>query len=262
MAEIEITTMTAAQRTGVKQNIAGIETITLVAAPSSVAADPDKTLTYIVSAGSEGTETITLALPTDPETKLGLRKKFFVKTVTNENDNPALDNTNLVNASGEQLDASHFNLSRANNWLEFELVFSHTDAFAWQILTYVNHGIRRIYSANVDLGASDVTGQGVALQAAANGARAYVFGGDSATTTGGAAGLQGGASDVGRGGNTEIGPGVGATDGGDHIITLPAGGSGRQGLVIVHNMPTSDPLLDDAWWNNGGVWTKSAGTPP
>lgn len=103
------------------------------------------------------------------------------------------------------------------------------------------------------------------------GGSAYLIagGGNGATTSyGGLVTLDGGHGD-GTGGNATLMSGQAASGtnkpGGDVIIAPQAGdGSGRHGLVILGGignpaLPTADPHVAGALWNNSGVVTVSAG---
>lgn len=72
-------------------------------------------------------------------------------------------------------------------------------------------------------------------------------------TSGGAINITGGAGATVNGGDVNITPGGGGVDGGDFTLTLPSAGSGRQGLFVLANVPTSDPAVTDAVYRNNGV---------
>lgn len=76
---------------------------------------------------------------------------------------------------------------------------------------------------------------------------------------GGGINLVAGESASGPGGTIYIAAGAGATDGGDVYIDLMPAGSGRQSLCIIGNLPTANPSVAGALWNDSGVLKVSAG---
>lgn len=74
--------------------------------------------------------------------------------------------------------------------------------------------------------------------------------------TAGSVVFYGGSGLAGKGGSVSFVPAGGSTDGGDLNINLPAAGSGRQGLVIITGLPTSDPGVSGALWVDGSNFLK------
>ncbi len=72
------------------------------------------------------------------------------------------------------------------------------------------------------------------------------FAGGGGEVNGGPAQFFGGQGNTGNGGLITFTPGSGAVDGGDLSIALPPPGSGRQGLVIISGLPSSDPGVSGA----------------
>jgi hypothetical protein len=53
---------------------------------------------------------------------------------------------------------------------------------------------------------------------------------------------------------------AGDADGGDLFLRAGTGyGTGDNGLIMMDNLPTGDPSVAGALWNNSGVLTISAG---
>jgi hypothetical protein len=69
-----------------------------------------------------------------------------------------------------------------------------------------------------------------------------------------------------NGGSVTINAGYGGgttSNGGDIKLTTNAGkGTGRRGVVTISTLPTSDPAVTDALWNNSGVVMLSGATAP
>lgn len=104
----------------------------------------------------------------------------------------------------------------------------------------------------IDCGHALSSGNGGSIQMRAgtssptgNGGTVSFAGGRAGTGNGGSIGLTTGAATVGTGG--------------DFILTFGTG-SVRNGLIIANNIPTSDPSVSHAVWNNGGFLVFS-GTP-
>lgn len=92
----------------------------------------------------------------------------------------------------------------------------------------------------------------------------FVQGRDSSTAAGGKLTVRGGTPATGNdGGELALigGAGVGTNQNGGNI-TLTGGsgvGTGHAGYILMTNLPTADPLVAGALWNNSGVLTVSAG---
>lgn len=103
--------------------------------------------------------------------------------------------------------------------------------------------------------------------------------GGPVVVSGGAAGDVTGNGNAANGGYVQITPGPGGDNldgtgnggnGGDIQLDLTSatggaghggGTNGRNGLVIINGIPTSDPLVEGALWNSGGTIMISAGPP-
>jgi hypothetical protein len=81
-----------------------------------------------------------------------------------------------------------------------------------------------------------------------NGGSLTLKGGDGWTSEGGNVFIQGGNPDGGDrdGGRIDLTPGA-------------ASGTGIPGQILMRSLPTSDPLIEGAIWNNGGTLKISAG---
>lgn len=104
-------------------------------------------------------------------------------------------------------------------------------------------------------GGGGINAQGGQGASGFDGGAVEFAGGDG--DNGGAVNLRGGVGNSGNGGGVTFEPGGGTVNGGDVTITLPTAGSGRQGLIIISGLPTSDPSVTGALWSNGGVLTVS-----
>jgi len=103
---------------------------------------------------------------------------------------------------------------------------------------------------------TDGTGGAIVLRAggSASGSagEVEVYGSDGALD-GGAVYFYGGAGLSGNGGKAEFAPGAGTVDGGDVSFVLPAAGTGRQGLIFISGLPSSDPGVPGALYEASGV---------
>lgn len=115
---------------------------------------------------------------------------------------------------------------------------------------------------NLTAGDGGGTGEGGAVTVSGGGGSGAPGGAFTGISGGGTVGgdfsFNGGSGSTGRGGHVNLTPGGGATNGGDLKVSLPAAGSGRQGLFIVTGLPTADPSVSGALWSNSGVLTVSA----
>lgn len=120
---------------------------------------------------------------------------------------------------------------------------------------------------NVRIGGTVIHGDRIANSAATN----VVETTDSGINLSSAAGTsitdgQSIALGLGAGGDADPGSNANGTAGGDYVVTLRPGGAGdgvgvpgRQGQFVIVGLPTSDPGVAGAFWNNGGAPAISAG---
>lgn len=210
------------------------DSITLGASPVAASAETD--LTFVTTAGTGDTQTISLALPANPETKIGKVKRFILAAKVHADDAVAMDLTNFVASDGTAETGDFFvnYLYNAQSFIEVVLV-STGAAIKWQAWRTSTEAYYVVVCAQVlptpcALG-SDLT-------------------------------LTGGEATSGNGGNVNIVGGQGTGDGGDVTISLQPGGSGRQGLFRIGNLPTANPTANgDALWASEGVLVVEGSTP-
>lgn len=117
---------------------------------------------------------------------------------------------------------------------------------------------------------NDVDGGGVGTLTLATGdgrqSHINITTGSSGTHNGSDISLTSGAASSGHGGDITLHPGASFNDGshsGRLVVQLPPGSGGAtDGLLIVQNMPASDPAVSDAIWSDNGVLVQSGHTAP
>jgi hypothetical protein len=170
---------------------------------SPTAANPTTNVTVITTGGSAGVEPITLAIPSNPQNFIGLVKTFFVATLTNPDDTPTLDATNIINGAGNPL--SDIQLQFEQPFM-FTLISNRSGGYVWSFSGTFNPAILQNMAEFTVIPNADGTIADVDIQP-------YP-------------------STSGPGATVIVSGGPGATTGGNVILTPGSGGSGPEGKLI------------------------------
>lgn len=242
------------------------DSITTGAAP--VAADPESAVTLVTTGGTQGTETITLALPASPASKVGRTKRFVIAARGHLNDVVDIDPANLCTTEGDEISTAFipnsWGTGQAGSFIEMQLVYNPIQdpaVYSWQpvrmVLDCYVHSFANTIQAidgastageiNIKSGTAEVDGSGGALNIrAGNG------------TTGGDVNIRAGSASSLAGGAVNVTAGDGFLTGGNVVIT-PTTGDDTDGNVFINNMPAADPTADGALYTASNTVKRSAG---